>query len=172
MADSNITDYRDAPLDAQHHARRNEVLKPFTPSIHDPYKPDGWPLETFAERRTLADHVVREYATLRKLRPNTQSKSLLASHWKALTGVATYLDEIKKMEGSERSGGTATEEIDREKRMSPPTDLPAESELPSQSQTVTSPADELESPQIQTSDGIAKLPSALKQESLRSAKFY
>ncbi|KAI4908415.1 hypothetical protein J4E90_009040 [Alternaria incomplexa] len=172
MAYSSIYDYRDAPLDAQHHAGRNEVLKPSIPNNGDLYRPDGWPSNTFAERRTLADHVVREYATLRKLRPKTRSKSLLASHKKALVGVATYLNEIKKMEVSEQSVGTMTEETDQEKEMSPPPNFLADFELPSRSQSVTSPADELESPQIQTSDGIAKLPSALKQESLRSAKFY
>jgi len=76
------------------------------------------------------------------------------------------------MEVSEQSVGTMTEETDQEKKMSPPPNFLADFELPSRSQSVTSPADEVESPQIQTSDGIAKLPSALKQESLRSAKFY
>ncbi|KAI4654191.1 uncharacterized protein J4E78_007236 [Alternaria triticimaculans] len=172
MADRDVHGDHEEPANARHHAGRHEILKPFIPSNGNLYKPDGWPLETFAERRTLADYVVREYATLRKLRPKTRSSSLLASHRKALTGVAAYLDKIRKMEASERPVSTKAEETDQEKEMSPPPNFLADFELPSRSQSVISPADELESPQIQTSDGIAKLPSALKQESLRSAKFY
>ncbi|KAI4682952.1 uncharacterized protein J4E84_006854 [Alternaria hordeiaustralica] len=160
MADRDIHDDHEEPANARHHAGRHEILKPFIPSNGNLYKPDGWPLETFAERRTLADHVVREYITLRKLRPKTHSKSLLASHGKALDGLAAYLDEIKNMEASERSVGTMTEETDQEKGMSPLPHLPTEPELPPRSQSVTSPLDELESPRIQASGHIVKPPSA------------
>jgi len=121
MADRNFHDYR---------ARRDDVLKPSNAGDSDLYRPGGWPLKTFAERRTLADHVFREYATLRKLRPKTRSDSLLALHRKALFGVATYQDKIRKMGASERSVGTMTEETFREKGTAlPPPNLPAEPEL-------------------------------------------
>jgi len=182
MADSNFSYYRDESINARHQVERKKMSKPSKPGNNGQFNPKGLPLETPEQFQAMMqlgrqnpnhdpawpslDYLFEENARLQsESRSHTRSMEKRASDKAKRDALRAQLERVKKMDVSKRSVGTMTEETDQEKRMSPPSNISADPELPSRSKSVTSSADGLVSPLIQPSAGMANPPSASNRSS-------
>ena len=173
MADHNFSHYRDEPIDARHQVERKKILKPSKPGNNGQFNPKGLPLETPEQFQAMMqlgrqnpnhdpawpslDYLFEENARLQsEIRSHMRSMEERASGKANRDALRAQLERVKKMDISKRYARTGVEKTGQEKGVPPPPNVSAGPELPSRSQSVTEPADELESPQSQASHDITR----------------